>query len=112
MIGQYVGIMSKSFWNWFMNVENNNVEGLYMVITCITFLVFVLNVVVINSTPKMLNVSCDDNVVNFSYYIIVPFHAYTLMFECFSKSMKEIISNVYGLKCVSLKHNIWDAFKL
>jgi hypothetical protein len=54
----------------------------------------------------MLNVSCDDNVVNFSYYMIVPFHAYTLMLESFSKSMKEIISNVYGLKCVSLKHNI------
>jgi hypothetical protein len=89
-----------------------NVEGLYMVITCITFLVFVFNVVVINLAPKMVNVSCDDNVVNLSYYIIVPFHAYTLMLECFSRSMKEIISNVYGLKGVSLKHNIWDAFKL
>jgi hypothetical protein len=83
-----------------------------MAITCITFFVFVLNVVVINSAPKMVNVSCDDNVVNLSYYIIVQFHAYTFMLECFSRSMKEIISNVHGLKCVSLKHNIRDAFKL
>jgi len=89
-----------------MNVGNNNVEGLYIAITCIIFLVFVLNVVVINSTPKMVNISCDDNVVNLSYYIIVPFHAYTFMLECFSRSMNEIISNVHGLKCVSLKHNI------
>jgi len=48
-VGQYVGIKSKSFWSWFMNVENNNVEGLYMASTCI--IVFVLNVVVINSIP-------------------------------------------------------------
>ncbi len=66
-----------------MNVGNNNVEGLYMAITCITFLLFVLNVVVINLTPKMVNVSCDDNVVNLSYYIIVPFHAYTFMLDFF-----------------------------
>ncbi len=46
-----------------MNVENNNVEGLYMAITCTTFIVVVLNVVVINSICKMVNVSCDDNVV-------------------------------------------------
>jgi hypothetical protein len=32
-------------------------EGLYMVITCIFFLVFVLNFVVIYSTPKIVNVS-------------------------------------------------------
>ncbi len=66
-----------------MNVENNNIDGLYMAITCINFLLFVLNVVVINLTPKMVNVSCDDNVVNLSYYIIVPFDAYTLMFDFF-----------------------------
>jgi hypothetical protein len=54
-----------------------------MAITCITFLLFVLNVVVINLTPKMVNVSCDDNVVNLSYYIIVPFHAYTFMLDFF-----------------------------
>ncbi len=66
-----------------MNVENNNVEGLYMAITCVVFPVFVLNVVVINSAPKMVNFSCDDNVMNLSYITIVPFHAYTLMLECF-----------------------------
>jgi hypothetical protein len=42
-----------------------------------------LNVVVINSAPKMVNFSCDDNVMNLSYITIVPFHAYTLMLECF-----------------------------
>jgi len=83
MVGQYVGVTSKGFWSWFMNVENNNIDGLYMAITCINFLLFVLNVVVINLTPKMVNVSCDDNVVNLSYYIIVPFDAYTLMFDFF-----------------------------
>jgi hypothetical protein len=40
-----------------MNLENNNIECLYMAITCITFLVFVLNVIIINSTPKKVNVS-------------------------------------------------------
>jgi hypothetical protein len=37
-----------------MNVENNNVEGLYMAITCIAFPVFVLKVVVINSVPHII----------------------------------------------------------
>jgi hypothetical protein len=46
-----------------------------------------LNVVIINSTPKIVNVSCDDNVVNLSYNIIVSFCAYVFMFECFSKSI-------------------------
>jgi hypothetical protein len=52
-------------------------------------------VVVINSTPKMVNVPCDDNVVNLSYITIVPFLAYTLMLECFFGSMvtsKEFLS--------------------
>jgi hypothetical protein len=83
-----------------------------MDITCRAFLVFVMNVVVINLTPRMVNVSCDDNVVNLSYITIVPFHAYTFMFECFLKSMKEIIFDVCGLKCASLRQNIWDVFKL
>ncbi len=51
-----------------MNVDSTNVEGLYMVIICITFLIFVLNIAIINSIPKMVNVSCDDNVVNFIIY--------------------------------------------
>jgi hypothetical protein len=46
-----------------MNVENNNVEGLYMATICIVFLVFILSVV-INSTFKIVDVSCDDNVMN------------------------------------------------
>jgi uncharacterized membrane protein (DUF485 family) len=95
-----------------MNVKNNNVESLYITITCITFFVFVLNVVVINLAPKIVNVSCDDNVVNLSYIIIVPFCAYTFMLECFFESMKEIIFDVYGLKCVSLRNNILNVFKL
>jgi hypothetical protein len=59
-----------------MNVETNNVEGLYMAITCIVFFVFVLKVVVINYSFKIINVSCDDNGVNLSYIIIVAFCAY------------------------------------
>jgi hypothetical protein len=89
-----------------MNVRNNNVESLYINVTCIAFLVFALNVVVINPTPKMVNVSCDDNVVNLSCIIIMPFCAYTLMLECFFESMKEIIFDVCRLKCVSLRNNI------
>jgi Mg2+/Co2+ transporter CorB len=71
-----------------MIVENNNVEGLYMAITCITFLVLVLNVV-INLTPKTVNVSSDDNVMHLSYITIVSFHAYTFMFECLFESIKK-----------------------
>jgi hypothetical protein len=56
-----------------MNVKNNNVESLYIAITCVAFLVFVLNVVIINLAPKMVNVSCDDNVVNLSYNILCHF---------------------------------------
>jgi uncharacterized membrane protein YdjX (TVP38/TMEM64 family) len=74
-----------------MNVENNIVEGLYMAITCIVFFVFVLNFIVINSIFKLINVSCDEYVVNLLYIIIVPFCAYTFMFEYFLGSMKEII---------------------
>ncbi len=66
-----------------MHVENNNIEFLYMAITCIDFLVFVLNVVIINLAPKIVNVSCDDNVVNLSYNIIVSFCAYVFMLEFF-----------------------------
>jgi hypothetical protein len=51
---------SKAFEVDFMNVDNNNIEGLYMVTICIAFLIFVLNIAIINSTPKMVNVSCDD----------------------------------------------------
>jgi hypothetical protein len=42
-----------------------------------------LNVVIINLAPKIVNVSCDDNVVNLSYNIIVSFCAYVFMLEFF-----------------------------
>jgi hypothetical protein len=70
-----------------------------------------LNVVIINSAPKIINVSCDDNVVNLSYNIILSFCAYVFMLECLFESIKEIIFDVWGLECVSLKHNIWNVFK-
>jgi hypothetical protein len=47
------------------------VEGFYMVIRCIFFLVFAQNFVVIYSTPKIINVSYNDNVMNLSYIINV-----------------------------------------
>jgi hypothetical protein len=65
-----------------------------------------LKVVVINSALKIINVSCDDNGVNLSYIIILSFCAYTRMVKCFFGSMKKYFFIVYGLKCVSLKHNI------
>jgi hypothetical protein len=42
-----------------------------------------LNVVIINSGPKIVNVSCDDNVVNLSYKIIVSLCAYVFMLDFF-----------------------------
>ncbi len=54
----------------------------------------------------MVNVSYDDNVVNLSYIIIVPFCAYTFMLKCFFESMKEITFDDSGSKCVSLRNNI------
>ncbi len=46
------------------------------------FLVFTLNVVAIYSTPKYVNVSCDDNVVKLSYIIIVTSHPFKFIIEC------------------------------
>jgi hypothetical protein len=48
-----------------------------------------LNIAIKNSTPKMVNVSCDDNVVNLSYIIIVKFCAYTFIFEFFLDQWKK-----------------------
>jgi hypothetical protein len=39
-----------------------------------------LNFVVIYSTPKIVNVLFDDNIVNLSYIIIVSFCAYIFIF--------------------------------
>jgi hypothetical protein len=47
-----------------MNIDKDNVEGLYIAIIRIAFLVFALNVVAIYSAPKDVKVSCDDKVVN------------------------------------------------
>jgi hypothetical protein len=49
----------------------NNVESLDMATTWINFLVFALNVVVIYLFPKVVNVSCDNNVMKLAYIIIV-----------------------------------------
>ncbi len=65
-----------------MNIDKDNVEGLYIAIIWITFLVFAFNVDAIYSTPKDVKVSCDDNVVKLSYIIIVPFQQFTLIIEC------------------------------
>jgi hypothetical protein len=63
-IGQYVlALHPKAFYEVdFMNVENNNVfEGFNIwLLHVIAFLVFVLNVVVINSALEMVNFSCDS----------------------------------------------------
>jgi hypothetical protein len=34
------------------------------------------------STPKEINVSCDDKLVKLSCLIFVPFHLFTLNIEC------------------------------
>jgi len=60
-----------------------NVENLYMIIKQIFFLVFSLNVVAIYSTLKIIDVSCNDNIVKLSYndhHVISPIYNYTLMF--------------------------------
>ncbi len=61
-----------------------------MAITCIFFLVFTLNFVVIYSTPKIVNVSCNDNVMNLSYIIIVILCIY-IYFLIFFVSIKRNI---------------------
>jgi hypothetical protein len=32
IVGQEIGIKSKNFWKWIMNIDKYNVEGLYIVI--------------------------------------------------------------------------------
>jgi hypothetical protein len=56
-----------------------NVENLYMIIKRIIFLVFSLNVVAIYSILKIINVSCDDNIVKLSYNdyrVVSPIYNY------------------------------------
>jgi hypothetical protein len=70
MLGQTLVLGSKAI----MNVEN-----LYMIIKQIFFLVFSLNLVAIYSTVKIINVSCDDNIVKLSYnghHVISPIYDY------------------------------------
>ncbi len=56
-----------------MNIDKDNVEGLYIAIIWIAFLVFALNVATIYLAPKYIKVSCDDKVIKLSYIIIVTF---------------------------------------
>ncbi len=49
-----------------MNIDKDIVEGLYIIIIWIAFLVFALNVVAIHSTSKDVKVSCDGKVVKLS----------------------------------------------
>jgi hypothetical protein len=90
-----------------MNIDKDNVGGLYIAIIWITLLIFALNVVAIYLAPKDLKVLCDDKVVKLSYIIIVPFQPFTLIIECAFVSMfKYVLLNVNVLKCVSLRHNM------
>ncbi len=96
-----------------MNIDKDNVEGLYIVIIWITFLVFALNVAAIYLAPKYVKVSCDDKVVKLSYIIIVLVQPFTLIIECVLVSIfKDVLLDVNVLKCVSLKHNMWAVLKL
>jgi hypothetical protein len=78
-----------------MNIDKDNVEGLYIAIIWIAFLVFALNVATIYWAPKDVKVSCDDKVVKLSYIIIVPFQPFTLIIKCVFISMfKDVLLNV------------------
>jgi hypothetical protein len=111
-----------------MNINKDNVEGLYIVIIWIAFLVFALNKdnVVTNKkkkkkkksftqlfpkynfsylVPKNVKVLFDDKVVKLSYVIILPFQPFTLIVECVLVSMfKSVLLDVNVLKCVSSNH--------
>jgi hypothetical protein len=90
-----------------LNIDKDNVEGLYSAIIRMASLVFALNVVAIYSNHKDVKVSCDDKVVKLPYIIIVPFRPFTLIIECVLVSMlKDVLLYVNVLKCVSLKHNM------
>jgi hypothetical protein len=113
IMGQEIGIRSKNFWKWIMNIDKDNVEGLYIVIIWIAFFIFALNVVAIYLAPKDVKVSCDYKVVKLSYIIIVPFQPFTLIIECvFVWMFKDVLLNVNVLKCVSLRHNMWTVLIL
>ncbi len=96
-----------------MNIDKDIVEGLYIAIIWIAFLVFALNVDAIYSDLKDVKVSCDDKVVKLTYIIIVPFWPFTLIIECVLVSMfKDVLLDVNVLKCVSLTHNMWVILRL
>jgi hypothetical protein len=128
----YHGIISKNFGRWIINTNKNNVEGLYIVIIWIAFLVFALNkdnVVTKKKerskmsftqlfpkynfsylVPKNVKVSCDDKVVKLSYVIILPFQPFTLIVECVLVLMfKGVLLHVNVLKCVSSNH--WNTIR-
>jgi hypothetical protein len=96
-----------------MNVDKDIIEGMYIVIIWIAFLIFALNVASIYSTPKDVKVSCDDKVVKLSYIIIISFQPFTLIIECVLVSMfKDVLLDVNVLKCVSLRYNMWAILRL
>jgi hypothetical protein len=47
IVRQEIGIRFKNFWRWIMNINNDNVESMYIAIIWISFLIFALNVVAI-----------------------------------------------------------------
>jgi hypothetical protein len=59
MVGQYVSIKSKSFEILFMNVENKNVEGLYITITFYNFFYIYIECCC-NKFNSQNNKSCND----------------------------------------------------
>jgi hypothetical protein len=38
IVGQEIGIRSKNFWRWIMNIDKDNVENMYIDIIWIAFL--------------------------------------------------------------------------
>jgi hypothetical protein len=75
-----------------MNIDKDNVEGMYIVIIRIAFLVFALNVATIYSAFQDIKVSCDDKVVKLSYIIIVSFQPFTLIIEhVFASMFKDVL---------------------
>ncbi len=113
IVGRDIGIRSKNFWMWIMNIDKDNVEGMFTTIIWIAFLVFALNVAAIYLVPKDVKVLCDDKVVKLSYIIIVPFWPFTWIIECVFVSMfKDVLLDVNVLKCVSLRYNMWIVLRL
>jgi hypothetical protein len=113
IVGQEIGIRSKNFWNWILNIDNHNVKGSYIAIIWIIFLVFPLNVATIYSTLKDVKVSCGDKVVKLSYIIIVLFQPITLIIECVLVLMfKDVSLDVNVLKMCFIEAQYVSYFEI